>query len=268
VGLKSAKNCWEPAHQTWGRLPGYGNSFLFSAQGPEAHQGGANNGVGRSEKNRKELIWLQLKPGNMTAAALASANSRIGMIVWRGPGAAIFALGAAMKRLLGVATIIVGKERRAGRKTRLAQSANQSRLPDGIGLVRPPCPNFLSRLSGRFRQGPTIGGMVDMLREVLELNTGVCHGLREPRPRTRPGQEWRLGGKGDAQRQAHSGYGPKNRLVCCARGMAIGCQHWPKFPGMEKFKGDPQPFNGKHPAPIGYAEQECVVPSGSKQIRP
>ena len=199
---------------------------------------GAEHGVA---KNRKS--WLQLKQEE--EARLGVTEQPYCLIIGGGQGG--IALGARMKRL-GVPTIIVEKNERAGDSWR--KRYKSLCLHDPVWYDHMPYLPFPDDWPV-FSPKDKLGDWLEMYTKVMELNywgSTVCEHAAYDETR----QEWTVkvvrNGKPVTLR-------PKQLVL--ATGMSA-VPNMPKFPGMEKFKGE-QLHSSRHPGPDADACKKCVV---------
>ncbi|HLA01458.1 MAG TPA: NAD(P)/FAD-dependent oxidoreductase [Aestuariivirga sp.] len=199
---------------------------------------GAEHGVA---KNRKS--WLQLKQDEK--ARLGITEQPYCLIIGGGQGG--IALGARMKRL-GVPTIIVEKNERAGDSWR--KRYKSLCLHDPVWYDHMPYLPFPDDWPV-FSPKDKIGDWLEMYTKVMELNywsSTVCEKASYDEAR----QEWTV-------KVVRNGtpvtLRPKQLVL--ATGMS-GVPNMPKFPGMEKFKGE-QHHSSEHPGPDAYFGKKCVI---------
>ena len=199
---------------------------------------GAEHGVAKNRKN-----WLQLKQEE--EARLGVTEQPYCLIIGGGQGG--IALGARMKRL-GVPTIIVEKNERPGdswRKRYKSLCLHDPVWYDHMPYI--PFPDDWPVFSPKDK----LGDWLEMYAKVMELNywgSTLCESASYDAAK----QEWTVkvvrNGKPITLR-------PKQLVL--ATGMSA-VPNMPKFPGMEKFKGE-QHHSSKHPGPDAYAGKKCVV---------
>jgi putative flavoprotein involved in K+ transport len=199
---------------------------------------GVEHGVA---KNRKS--WLQLKQDEK--ARLGITEQPYCLIIGGGQGG--IALGARMKRL-GVPTIIVEKNERAGDSWR--KRYKSLCLHDPVWYDHMPYLPFPDDWPV-FSPKDKIGDWLEMYTKVMELNywsSTVCEKASYDEAR----QEWTV-------KVVRNGtpvtLRPKQLVL--ATGMS-GVPNMPKFPGMEKFKGE-QHHSSEHPGPDAYLGKKCVI---------
>ena len=199
---------------------------------------GAEHGVA---KNRKS--WLQLKQDE--EARVGYSEQPYCLIIGGGQGG--IALGARMKRL-GVPTIIVEKNERAGDSWR--KRYKSLCLHDPVWYDHMPYLPFPDDWPV-FSPKDKLGDWLEMYTKVMELNywgSTVCEHAAYDEAK----QEWTVNvvreGKPITLR-------PKQLVL--ATGMSA-VPNMPKFPGMEKFKGE-QHHSSRHPGPDAYVGKKCVV---------
>jgi putative flavoprotein involved in K+ transport len=199
---------------------------------------GVEHGVA---KNRKS--WLQLKQDEK--ARLGITEQPYCLIIGGGQGG--IALGARMKRL-GVPTIIVEKNERAGDSWR--KRYKSLCLHDPVWYDHMPYLPFPDDWPV-FSPKDKIGDWLEMYTKVMELNywsSTVCEKASYDEAR----QEWTV-------KVVRNGtpvtLRPKQLVL--ATGMS-GVPNMPKFPGMEKFKGE-QHHSSEHPGPDAYFGKKCVI---------
>ncbi len=199
---------------------------------------GAEHGVA---KNRKS--WLQLKQEEETR--LGHSKQPYCLIIGGGQGG--IALGARLKRL-GVPTIIVEKNERAGdswRKRYKSLCLHDPVWYDHLPYL--PFPDDWPVFSPKDK----IGDWLEMYTKVMELNywsSTVCEKASYDEAK----QEWTV----KVVREGKPVILRPKQLVL-ATGMSA-VPNAPKFPGMEKFKGD-QHHSSAHPGPDAYAGKKCVI---------
>ena len=192
-------------------------------------------------KNRKN--WAQLK---------AEEEARLGheeqpYVVIIGGGQGGIALGARLKRL-NVPTIIVEKNERPGdswRKRYKSLCLHDPVWYDHMPYI--PFPDHWPIFSPKDK----IGDWLEMYTKIMELNywgSTLCEKASFDAAK----QEWKVqvtrNGKPVTLRPKH---------LVLATGMS-SVPNMPKFPGMEKFKGE-QHHSSAHPGPDRYAGKKCVV---------
>ena len=230
VRLKDGK-CWTLL-TTMVELKGY-----EERKGPKRIMG-AEHGVAKNRKN-----WLQLKQEE--EARLGVSEQPYCLIIGGGQGG--IALGARMKRL-GVPTIIVEKNERPGdswRKRYKSLCLHDPVWYDHMPYI--PFPDDWPVFSPKDK----LGDWLEMYAKVMELNywgSTLCESASYDAAR----QEWTV-------KVVRNGKPVtlKPKQLVLATGMA-SVANMPKFPGMEKFKGD-QHHSSKHPGPDAYAGKKCVV---------
>ena len=199
---------------------------------------GAEHGVA---KNRKS--WLQLKQEEETR--LGHSEQPYCLIIGGGQGG--IALGARLKRL-GVPTIIVEKNERAGDSWR--KRYKSLCLHDPVWYDHLPYLLFPDDWPV-FSPKDKIGDWLEMYTKVMELNywsSTVCEKASYDEAK----QEWTV----KVVREGKPVILRPKQLVL-ATGMSA-VPNAPKFPGMEKFKGD-QHHSSAHPGPDAYAGKKCVI---------
>ena len=199
---------------------------------------GAEHGVEKMRKN-----WLQLKKEE--EARLGVTEQPYCLIIGGGQGG--IALGARMKRL-GVPTIIVEKNERPGDSWR--KRYKSLCLHDPVWYDHMPYLPFPDDWPV-FSPKDKLGDWLEMYTKVMELNywgSTLCESAAYDAAK----QEWMVkvvrNGKPITLR-------PKQLVL--ATGMS-SVANLPKFPGMEKFRGE-QHHSSKHPGPDAYAGRNCVV---------
>ena len=230
VRLKDGK-CWTLL-TTMVELKGY-----EERKGPKRIMG-AEHGVAKNRKN-----WLQLKQEE--EARLGVTEQPYCLIVGGGQGG--IALGARLKRL-GVPTIIVEKNERAGdswRKRYKSLCLHDPVWYDHMPYI--PFPDDWPVFSPKDK----LGDWLEMYAKVMELNywgSTLCESASYDEAR----QEWTV-------KVVRNGKPVtlKPKQLVLATGMSA-VPNMPKFPGMEKFKGE-QHHSSKHPGPDAYAGKKCVV---------
>jgi putative flavoprotein involved in K+ transport len=168
-------------------------------------------------------------------------------VVIIGGGQGGIALGARLKRL-NVPTIIVEKNERPGdswRKRYKSLCLHDPVWYDHMPYI--PFPDHWPIFSPKDK----IGDWLEMYTKVMELNywgSTLCEKASFDAAR----QEWTVqvtrNGKPVALRPKH---------LVFATGMS-SVPNMPRFPGMEKFKGE-QHHSSAHPGPDRYAGKKCVV---------
>ena len=199
---------------------------------------GAEHGVARNRKS-----WLELRQEE--EARLGTTEQPYCLIIGGGQGG--IALGARLRRL-GVPTIIVEKNERAGdswRKRYKTLCLHDPVWYDHLPYL--PFPDDWPVFSPKDK----IGDWLEMYAKVMELNywgSTVCEKASYDEARG----EWTVkvvrGGKPVTLK-------PKQLVL--ATGMSA-VPNLPTFPGMERFKGE-QHHSSKHPGPDAYAGKKCVV---------
>ncbi len=192
-------------------------------------------------KDRKN--WLQLKAEE--EARLGADEQPYVVIIGGGQGGIM--LGARLKRL-GVPTIIVEKNERPGdswRKRYKSLCLHDPVWYDHLPYI--PFPDHWPIFSPKDK----IGDWLEMYAKVMELNywgSTLCERASFDDAR----QEWTVNvvrsGKPVTLRPKH---------LVLATGMSA-VPNLPKFPGIEKFKGE-QHHSSAHPGPDRYAGKKCVV---------
>lgn len=199
---------------------------------------GTEHGVA---KNRKS--WLQLKQDE--EARLGVAEQPYCLIIGGGQGG--IALGARMKRL-GVPTIIVEKNERPGDSWR--KRYKSLCLHDPVWYDHMPYLPFPDDWPV-FSPKDKIGDWLEMYTKVMELNywgSTLCENAAYDEAK----KEWTVKVVRDGKPVTLR---PKQLVL--ATGMSA-VPNMPKFPGMEKFKGE-QHHSSKHPGPDAYVGKKCVV---------
>ena len=156
-------------------------------------------------------------------------------------------VGARLKRL-GVPTIIVEKNERAGdswRKRYKSLCLHDPVWYDHMPYI--PFPDDWPVFSPKDK----LGDWLEMYAKVMELNywgSTLCESASYDEAR----QEWTV-------KVVRNGKPVtlKPKQLVLATGMSA-VPNMPKFPGMEKFKGE-QHHSSKHPGPDAYAGKKCVV---------
>ena len=228
--LKDGK-CWTLL-TTMVELKGY-----EERKGPKRIMG-AEHGVAKNRKN-----WLQLKQEE--EARLGVSEQPYCLIVGGGQGG--IALGARLKRI-GVPTIIVEKNERAGdswRKRYKSLCLHDPVWYDHMPYI--PFPDDWPVFSPKDK----LGDWLEMYAKVMELNywgSTVCESAAYDAAK----QEWTV----KVMRNGKP-ITLKPKQLVLATGMSA-VPNMPKFPGMEKFKGE-QHHSSKHPGPDAYAGKKCVV---------
>ena len=156
-------------------------------------------------------------------------------------------LGARLKRL-GVPTIIVEKNERPGdswRKRYKSLCLHDPVWYDHMPYI--PFPDDWPVFSPKDK----LGDWLEMYAKVMELNywgSTLCESASYDEAK----QEWTV-------KVVRNGKPVtlKPKQLVLATGMSA-VPNMPKFPGMEKFKGE-QHHSSKHPGPDAYAGKKCVV---------
>ena len=199
---------------------------------------GAEHGVARNRKS-----WLELRQEE--EARLGSTEQPYCLIIGGGQGG--IALGARLRRL-GVPTIIVEKNERAGdswRKRYKTLCLHDPVWYDHLPYL--PFPDDWPVFSPKDK----IGDWLEMYAKVMELNywgSSVCEKASYDEARG----EWTVNVVRNGKPVTL-----KPRQLVLATGMSA-VPNLPTFPGMEKFKGE-QHHSSKHPGPDAYAGKKCVV---------
>ena len=216
---------------------------MVELKGHEEHKGprrivGAEHGVARNRKS-----WLERRQDEETR--LGTTEQPYCVIIGGGQGG--IGLGARMRRL-GIPTIIVEKNERAGDSWR--KRYKSLCLHDPVWYDHMPYLPFPDDWPV-FSPKDKLGDWLEMYAKVMELNywgSTVCQKASYDEAK----QEWTVNvvrsGKPVTLR-------PKQLVL--ATGMSA-VPSAPKFPGMEKFKGEQQ-HSSKHPGPDAYAGKKCVV---------
>ncbi len=199
---------------------------------------GAEHGVARNRKS-----WLELRQEE--EARFGTTEQPYCLIIGGGQGG--IALGARLRRL-GVPTIIVEKNERAGdswRKRYKTLCLHDPVWYDHLPYL--PFPDDWPVFSPKDK----IGDWLEMYAKVMELNywgSSLCEKASYDEARG----EWTV-------KVVRNGKPVtlKPKQLVLATGMSA-VPNLPTFPGMEKFKGE-QHHSSKHPGPDAYAGKKCVV---------
>ena len=200
---------------------------------------GAKHGAGKHRPSWKEEREEE-------ARTLGYTKQPYVVIVGGGQGG--IGLGARL-RMLGVPTIIVEKNARPGDSWR--NRYKSLCLHDPVWYDHMPYLPFPPNWPV-FSPKDKIGDWLEMYTKVMELNywgSTTCKSAQLRRGRRRNG---RSSSSATARR---SRCRPKHLVL--ATGMSAK-PNMPKFPGMERFKGD-QHHSSKHPGPDAYAGKKAVV---------
>ena len=199
---------------------------------------GAEHGAFKNRKN-----WLETK--TQDEAELGYKKQPYCLIIGGGQGG--IGLGARMRRL-GVPTIIIEKNKRAGDSWR--KRYKSLCLHDPVWYDHMPYLPFPDDWPV-FSPKDKIGDWLEMYTKVMELNywhSTTCKSAKYDEKKkqwvvkvVREGKEVTL----------------KPQQLVLATGQS-GVPNVPKFPGAAKFKGD-QHHSSKHPGPDKYKGKKCVV---------
>ena len=199
---------------------------------------GAKHGIGKHR-----ATWLEEREAE--ARELGYAKQPYVVIIGGGQGG--IALGARLRQL-GVPTIIIEKNARAGdswRKRYKSLCLHDPVWYDHLPYLPFP-PNWPV-----FSPKDKIGDWLEMYTKIMELNywsstTAKSAKYDEAR------KEWTVVAERDGKEVVL-----KPKQLVLATGMS-GKANVPKFPGMEKFKGD-QHHSSQHPGPDAYKGKRAVV---------
>jgi putative flavoprotein involved in K+ transport len=199
---------------------------------------GAKHGAG---KNR--ITWKEEREEE--ERELGYSKQPYVLIVGGGQGG--IALGARLRQL-GVPTIIVEKNDRPGDSWR--RRYKSLCLHDPVWYDHLPYIKFPENWPV-FSPKDKIGDWLEMYTKVMELNywtRTTCKSAKYD-PKTK---EWTV-----VVDRAGEEVVLKPKQLVLATGMS-GKPNLPKFPGMEKFRGD-QHHSSKHPGPDAYKGKKCVI---------
>jgi len=199
---------------------------------------GAKHGAG---KNR--ITWKEEREEE--ERELGYSKQPYVLIVGGGQGG--IALGARLRQL-GVPTIIVEKNDRPGDSWR--RRYKSLCLHDPVWYDHLPYIKFPENWPV-FSPKDKIGDWLEMYTKVMELNywtRSTCKSAKyDPKKK-----EWTV-----VVDRAGEEVVLKPKQLVLATGMS-GKPNLPKFPGMEKFRGD-QHHSSKHPGPDAYKGKKCVI---------
>jgi len=199
---------------------------------------GAKHGSGKHRKSWKEEREEE-------ASTLGYTKQPYVVIVGGGQGA--IGLGARLK-MLGVPTIIVEKNARAGDSWR--NRYKSLCLHDPVWYDHMPYLPFPPNWPV-FSPKDKIGDWLEMYVKVMELNywaSTTCKSAKYDEKK----KEWTVVVERDGKEITL-----KPKQLVLATGMSAK-PNLPKFPGMEKFKGE-QHHSSKHPGPDAYAGKKVVI---------
>ncbi len=199
---------------------------------------GAKHGAGKHRKSWKEEREEEAKTLGYTKQPYA-------VIIGGGQGG--IALGARL-RMLGVPTIIVEKNARPGDSWR--NRYKSLCLHDPVWYDHLPYLPFPPNWPV-FSPKDKIGDWLEMYVKVMELNywaSTTCKSAKYDEKK----KEWAVVVERDGKEITL-----KPKQLVLATGMSAK-PNLPKFPGMEKFKGE-QHHSSKHPGPDAYAGKKVVI---------
>ncbi|PSJ63413.1 NAD(P)/FAD-dependent oxidoreductase [Kumtagia ephedrae] len=199
---------------------------------------GAKHGHGKGRKSWKEEREEEI-------AELGFSRQPYCVIVGGGQGG--IALGARLKQL-GVSTIIVEKNERPGDSWR--KRYKSLCLHDPVWYDHLPYIDFPKNWPV-FSPKDKIGDWLEMYTRVMELNYWTSTTAKKASYDEAAG-EWTVVVERDGKEIVL-----KPKQLVLATGMS-GRPNLPKFPGMEKFRGD-QHHSSRHPGPDAYAGKKAVV---------
>ena len=199
---------------------------------------GAKHGVGKHR-----TTWLEERE----AEARELGYTRQPYVVIIGGGQGGIALGARLRQL-GVPTIIIEKNQRAGdswRKRYKSLCLHDPVWYDHLPYLPFP-PNWPV-----FSPKDKIGDWLEMYTKIMELNYWSSTTAKSAKY-DEAKKEWTVVVERDGKEVVL-----KPKQLVLATGMS-GKANVPKFPGMEKFKGD-QHHSSQHPGPDAYKGKRAVV---------
>ena len=199
---------------------------------------GAKHGVGKHR-----TTWLEEREAE--ARELGYTKQPYVVIIGGGQGG--IALGARLRQL-GVPTIIIEKNQRAGdswRKRYKSLCLHDPVWYDHLPYLPFP-PNWPV-----FSPKDKIGDWLEMYTKIMELNYWTSTTAKSAKY-DEAKKEWTVVVERDGKEVVM-----KPKQLVLATGMS-GKANVPKFPGMEKFKGD-QHHSSQHPGPDAYKGKRAVV---------
>jgi putative flavoprotein involved in K+ transport len=199
---------------------------------------GAKHGIGKHR-----TTWLEERE----AEARELGYTRQPYVVILGGGQGGIALGARLRQL-GVPTIIIEKNARAGdswRKRYKSLCLHDPVWYDHLPYLPFP-PNWPV-----FSPKDKIGDWLEMYTKIMELNYWSSTTAKSAKY-DEAKKEWTVIVERDGKEVVL-----KPKQLVLATGMS-GKANMPKFPGMEKFKGD-QHHSSQHPGPDAYKGKRAVV---------
>ena len=199
---------------------------------------GAKHGVGKHR-----TTWLEEREAE--ARELGYTKQPYVVIIGGGQGG--IALGARLRQL-GVPTIIIEKNQRAGdswRKRYKSLCLHDPVWYDHLPYLPFP-PNWPV-----FSPKDKIGDWLEMYTKIMELNYWTSTTAKSAKY-DEAKKEWTVVVERDGKEVVL-----KPKQLVLATGMS-GKANVPKFPGMEKFKGD-QHHSSQHPGPDAYKGKRAVV---------
>ena len=199
---------------------------------------GAKHGAGKHRKSWKEEREEEAKTLGYTKQPYA-------VIIGGGQGG--IALGARL-RMLGVPTIIVEKNARPGDSWR--NRYKSLCLHDPVWYDHLPYLPFPPNWPV-FSPKDKIGDWLEMYVKVMELNYWASTSCKSAKYDEKK-KEWTVVVERDGKEITL-----KPKQLVLATGMSAK-PNLPKFPGMEKFKGE-QHHSSKHPGPDAYAGKKVVI---------
>ena len=199
---------------------------------------GAKHGAGKHRKSWKEEIEEE-------RATLGYTKQPYTVIIGGGQGG--IALGARLRQL-GVPTIIVEKNERPGDSWR--NRYKSLCLHDPVWYDHLPYLPFPPNWPV-FAPKDKIGDWLEMYTKIMELNYWTRSTVQKAKW-DEDAKEWVVTVDRDGEEVTL-----RSKQLVFATGMS-GKANVPKFPGMEKFKGD-QHHSSKHPGPDAYKGKKAVV---------
>ena len=199
---------------------------------------GAKHGAGKHRKSWKEEIEEE-------HATLGYTKQPYTVIIGGGQGG--IALGARLRQL-GVPTIIVEKNERPGDSWR--NRYKSLCLHDPVWYDHLPYLPFPPNWPV-FAPKDKIGDWLEMYTKIMELNYWTRSTVQKAKW-DEDAKEWVVTVDRDGEEVTL-----RSKQLVFATGMS-GKANVPKFPGMEKFKGD-QHHSSKHPGPDAYKGKKAVV---------
>lgn len=199
---------------------------------------GAKHGAAKSR-----TTWAEEREAE--ARELGYSRQPYVLIVGGGQGA--IALGARLRQL-GVPTIIVEKNNRPGDSWR--NRYKSLCLHDPVWYDHLPYIKFPENWP-IFSPKDKLGDWLEMYAKVMELNYWTRTSCKSARY-DEASKEWTVVVDRDGEQVTL-----RPRQLVLATGMS-GKANMPKFPGMERFKGD-QHHSSKHPGPDAYRGKKALV---------